>query len=462
MMPKPQGFGEGRRKSVLPEALGVRHGTHNAYDHSTESLSYGETSVEFATTPDGRHKVSASKSDSPIGRRLRRYALVLSRYWLPKSKTLAKRWKVRHSSLEAAMRIVANGVFRKVYDDDPTTDTLQVSHLSAMVNAGAFSPDLAARIFSLIHTQAFDEVIKGITDSDTGKSFTSRGEVLRGCVKLDATHWDWYAVERYEGVNSKRPYDRREGLRRYRELARLVEQASDRLSSESGRRDAERRRREGEQQPTTERVTRPSIPDVGLSGGWHPLVVAKPERGIVHRGRMGRRTVRVAEGKYPRYVERMVTDPERRMFTRKSRALGAVVVVDCSGSMAWDEKDLAEVIDLTAGATVLCYSSGNKVDDENPNAWIVAKNNSRVRHLPEFPGGNGCDGPALAYAVRVLRQGSAHPVVWVSDQRVTGKGDAYSHELRKETDALVKRYGIHVVENNRQAKRLLAQLQGKA
>jgi hypothetical protein len=158
----------------------------------------------------------------------------------------------------------------------------------------------------------------------------------------------------------------------------------------------------------------------------------------------------------------MVTDPERRIFTRKTRALGAVIVVDCSGSMAWNDADLAEVIDLTAGATVLCYSTGYTADHDNPNAWIVAKNNARVRHLPEFPGGNGCDGPALAYAVRVLRQGSAHPVVWVSDQRVTGKGDTYSPTLRRETDALVRRYGIHVVENTRQAKRLLAQLQGKA
>lgn len=233
------------------------------------------------------------------------------------------------------------------------------------------------------------------------------------------------------------------------------------LSNKSGDK-ARERQRQNERQPAPTVASNPSIPDEGLSGGWYPLFVAKPPREITHRGRMGRRTVRVAEGKYPRYVERMVTDPERRMFTRKSRALGAVIVVDCSGSMAWDDADLAEVIDLTAGATVLCYSTGYTADHDNPNAWIVAKNNARVRHLPEFPGGNGCDGPALAYAVRVLRQGSAHPVVWVSDQRVTGKGDTYSPTLRRETDALVRRYGIHVVENTRQAKRLLAQLQGKA
>jgi hypothetical protein len=458
MRPPTQGVGKGRRKSVLPEALGERHGTHNAYDHRTESLSYDETTVEFSTTPDAKHKVAASRSESEIGRRLRRYALVLSRYGLPKTTTLAKRWKVRKSSLDAAIRVVANGVFRKVYADDPTTDTLQVSNLVAMVNAGAFSPDLAARIFSLAHTEAFSTVLAGITDTDILALFASRGDRIRDCVDIDNPS-TWSHVSRYERVNSKRDWERRDGLRRYRDLARLIERDSDELSSKSGR-----KARQGQPKRSNEYTHKPAtgIPDMGLSEGWFPLYVAKPPRDVTHRGRMGRRTVRVAEGKHPRYVERMVTDPERRMFTRKSRSLGAVIVVDCSGSMAWNDADLAEVIDLTAGATVLCYSSGYTVDADHPNAWIVAKNNARVRHLPDFPGGNGCDGPALAYAVRVLRQGSAHPVVWVSDQRVTGKADAYSPALRKETDALVRRYGIHVVENTRQAKRILAHLQGKA
>lgn len=460
MLPNTLGNGKGRRKSVLPEALGVRHGTHNAYDHSTESLSYGETSVEFTTTPDAKHRVVASRSESEIGRRLRRYALVLSRYGLPRSKMLAKRWKVRQSSLDAAIRIVANGVHRKVYDDDPTTDTIAVSPLVAMVNAGAFSPDLAARILSLVHTEALDTVIKGITDTSLAASLSERKAYFENSVLIEDDH-RWNSVGHFERVNSSKDWERRDGLRRYRDLARAIEYVADNLSRKSSERAKARqpeRSDDGSRMPTS----RPSIPDVGLSDSWYPLIVAKPERGVAHRGRMGRRTIRVAEGKYPRYVERMVTDPERRMFTRKSRALGAVVVVDCSGSMAWDERDLAEVIDLTAGATVLCYSSGHEVDDDHPNAWIVARNNSRVRHLPEFPGGNGCDGPALAYAVRVLRQGSAHPVIWVSDQRVTGKGDTTSSALRRETDAIVQRYGVHVVENNRQAKRLLAQLQGKA
>lgn len=50
-------------------------------------------------------------------------------------------------------------------------------------------------------------------------------------------------------------------------------------------------------------------------------------------GKLGRREIATNEGKYPKAFYRLVTDPYRRIFKRKTRSLGGVVVFDCSGSM---------------------------------------------------------------------------------------------------------------------------------
>jgi hypothetical protein len=155
----------------------------------------------------------------------------------------------------------------------------------------------------------------------------------------------------------------------------------------------------------------------------------------------------------------MITDPERRIFTRKTRSLGAVVVIDCSGSMSLSDRDLAEMMKASAGATVLCYSTGNEATAEQPNAWVVARKGRQVRRLPDFPGGNGCDAPALAYGVH-LRSSSSQPVIWISDGKVTGLGDVSTPELRKQCNRLIQRHGIIHVRNVRQAINKMKQLQG--
>lgn len=462
-----KGFGEGRRKSVLPEAIGKRPHTANDYEHNDEALSYDTTSVVFSTRADGKHRVIAPRGQGDIARRLRRYALVLSRYGLPDSKRVAKRWDLRHSSVVAAERLIANAVHIRSFADDPTLGTVSVDGIANLINEGkAVSPELVAKALSLANTQAYADLLSKITNPEVQTAFASFGDVLVSDMVTDSptTVRSWNSVTRFESVNSKNSYHRRNGLRWYRNVAQEIEQRAEQLSRKANTNAKPEPKTskpgDGEQRDRTQYPGR-GIPQEGLEGNWYPLFVAKPPLDIAHRGRMGRRKVRSAEGKFPTHIERLVTDPERRIFSRKTRSLGAVVVVDCSGSMAWDDDDLASVVDLTAGATVLCYSTGNDASEAEPNAWIVARNNLRVRHLPEFPGGNGCDGPALLYAAQVLRQRSSNPIVWVSDQRVTGRGDSLSSVLRAETDALVRRYGIRVVETSRQAQRLLADLQGR-
>jgi hypothetical protein len=154
----------------------------------------------------------------------------------------------------------------------------------------------------------------------------------------------------------------------------------------------------------------------------------------------------------------MITDPDKRIFSRKTRALGGVVVIDASGSMNWADSDLEKVMSASAGATILMYSDGD--GEGQPNAWIVARQGRRVRHLPEAPGGNGVDGPALLYASQYLRTRRSLPIIWVSDGGVTGRGDVSSSQLYREVERICKRHNIVRVETVNSAVAMLKRLQG--
>jgi len=191
------------------------------------------------------------------------------------------------------------------------------------------------------------------------------------------------------------------------------------------------------------------------------LYVSKPELPLTHTGKLGRKVIYTDTGRAIKNIGRLFSDPEERIFTRKTRALGAVVVIDCSGSMSLCEGDIDEMIKVSAGATVLCYSSDSAPSHDNPNAYVVARKGRRVRKLPYFHGGNGCDAPALMYGIKVLRESSRQPVIWISDEMVTGKGDSGGMSLREETNRIKQRYGVIVCGTNHQAIQTLKKLQGK-
>jgi Mg-chelatase subunit ChlD len=88
--------------------------------------------------------------------------------------------------------------------------------------------------------------------------------------------------------------------------------------------------REAEQQHGKGKAT------IAESNGWEALYVVKPDLVRSHTGKLGRRSVYTGTGRSVKNVSRLYSDPEQRIFTRKTRALGAVVVFDCSGSMSLD------------------------------------------------------------------------------------------------------------------------------
>jgi hypothetical protein len=195
------------------------------------------------------------------------------------------------------------------------------------------------------------------------------------------------------------------------------------------------------------------------SQGWQRAFIHKPPLEIPHTGLAGRRRIASNEGKYPKYFSRMITDPEKRIFSRKTRALGGVVVIDCSGSMSLSETDVRQLVTSSSGCTVICYSASGDArrDAQSGNVHLIAKNGRMVRHLPYFPGGNGVDVPALEYAQTMRRSGN--PMIWISDERVTGIDDTSTPDLRRQAKAFVDKHNVLVVDEVKEAVALLKRLQ---
>ena len=163
-------------------------------------------------------------------------------------------------------------------------------------------------------------------------------------------------------------------------------------------------------------------------------------------------------GKFPSRPDRMLTDPERRIFRETVRSRGGVVGFDCSGSMGVSHEVVRDAVKQFAGATVLVYSH---VSRGKPNAWVVAKNGRMISEaeFDELPlhHGNGIDAPALRWALR-QRRSNKDFVLWVSDGQVTGRGDTMREDLVEECAHLSLRHNIIGVDTCHEALQLLADM----
>lgn len=173
---------------------------------------------------------------------------------------------------------------------------------------------------------------------------------------------------------------------------------------------------------------------------------------------LGKRKRPAMVGKFPVRPDRLLTDPERRIFREVVRAEGGIVVFDCSGSMSVSHDDVREVMTKYAGATVMAYTYRG---ENTANAWVLARNNRMVSEseFKEIPlgHGNGVDGPALRWAIR-QRRSPKDFIVWVTDGAVTGKGDGYADNLLLECANLSVRHNIVSVEDVDEAVQLLAEM----
>jgi hypothetical protein len=158
---------------------------------------------------------------------------------------------------------------------------------------------------------------------------------------------------------------------------------------------------------------------------WTPLRLKKMPMTVTVQGNLGRKKICSAVGKNPRRFERLLTDPEKRIFDRSIKGTGGVVVIDCSGSMQLSKKEVREIVENAPGCTVLAYSD---LGDKGVNAWILAEKGKMTSELPQMGAGNGVDFPALEWAVK-NRKRSSEKIVFVTDGGVCGENDSFDHML---------------------------------
>jgi hypothetical protein len=438
-----------RTHSLAPEALGQRPDLpHNLYRVGSQPLGLEGVNVEFGSKTKP-HTYNAPVGEGDVSRRLRRFALTLSRYKLPSPNKYIKSWKVSQPAFEAAEMAIAHAAYKKAFGDDPTVGTMSVNTLVKLLQEPNPSRQLFAKALSYAGTMAGKAIEQSLGDTPLGE------EYKYDCDRIVHYYLNDRMLNQVTLLNHQHQRYRKRARDVYKGLAGYIDSIAQENEGKFGTSEAKHKKaREEEQQHGKGKAT------IAESNGWEALYVCKPDLVRSHTGKLGRRNVYTGTGRSVKNVSRLYSDPEQRIFTRKTRALGAVIVFDCSGSMSLTDDDLQHMMDSSAGATVLCYSTGHHASEEHPNAWIVARKGRQVRSLPDFPGGNGCDGPALRYGLQ-LRSSTRQPVIWVSDEGVTGKNHADSAELLRECKGLVRKYGIKQAHNVNQAIKLMKQLQGR-
>ena len=151
-------------------------------------------------------------------------------------------------------------------------------------------------------------------------------------------------------------------------------------------------------------------------------------------GTLGRKRIATNVGRNPRRINRMLTDPQRRVFDRTIKGAGGVVLIDQSGSMSLGEKDLWAILEAAPGCTVIGYSH-QPGTTSIPNIWVLAEDGKVCETIRSGNGGNGVDGPALEFAVKKRKKGES--IIWLCDGVVTDRNDDYGAGLAEHCARIV-------------------------
>jgi hypothetical protein len=148
-------------------------------------------------------------------------------------------------------------------------------------------------------------------------------------------------------------------------------------------------------------------------------------------------------------ISRLYTDPERRIFSHKVKVKGGIVVIDISGSMSLSQADIEAMVEAAPAAVIMAYSH-NRLQEGQPNAWVLARRGWRVQEIPHVGGrGNGVDGPALTWAIQQRAPGE--PIIWVCDGYVTTARDGQNDALTIQCAQLVKKHRIIMIPDVEEA-----------
>lgn len=187
----------------------------------------------------------------------------------------------------------------------------------------------------------------------------------------------------------------------------------------------------------------------GKAGKFAPMVLMNLPLPRRVDGKIGRKRIATNIGYNPRRIDRMLTDPEKRVFDRRTKGKGGVVLIDQSGSMQFDEDDLNRIVAAAPGCVVIGYSH-SQGSTGTPNTWVIADRGKLAESIPRGGRGNGVDGPAIRFAAKHVRTGE--PFIWVCDGVVTdGDADSCFDNLIQDAAALVVKHRIHMVQDVNEA-----------
>ena len=165
------------------------------------------------------------------------------------------------------------------------------------------------------------------------------------------------------------------------------------------------------------------------------------------KGYMRRKKRGMQSGRRVSYPSRLLTDPERRIFSQKVKVKGGIVVVDISGSMSLTQADIESIVESAPAAVIMAYSD---CGENSPNAWLLANRGWRVSHIDNIGGmNNGVDGTALTWAIRHKKYGE--DIVWISDGQITSMSGGQRDELAVQCAKLIKKHRIIMIPSVQEA-----------
>ena len=193
-----------------------------------------------------------------------------------------------------------------------------------------------------------------------------------------------------------------------------------------------------------DRMTYTSTTEMGY---WGDMTIVKPPLPVNLTARLkAGRAYRPADFGYnPKYINRFCID--KKIFKQKQTVLGGTILIDASGSMSFDGKDILEILQLLPAATIAMYNGYGK----EGYLRIIAKAGHRVHedYLNTHSGsGNVVDGPALDWLSTMPPRR-----IWVSDMHVFGgSGATNGYNLLKYCYDMVTKHRIINLQNIQEVK----------
>jgi len=215
---------------------------------------------------------------------------------------------------------------------------------------------------------------------------------------------------------------------------------------------------EAKSRESRESNEKPELPEKqqGDNGLWDKYQLFPIDERSKHpSGSLGRSWAASPRGSAVGQVSREITDPDSRIFRRRKRGRGGVVVIDCSGSMSLTERDIEAILTTAGGAVVLGYTERGGLGEIR----YLADGTRRVREVPEtlrHGAGNGVDGEALRIGAKHHRKGE--PFIWVTDGGVCTHTRASFSALRDDCRKIIASERGLYAHNTADAVRLLKAL----